>query len=202
MVDEGAIATAKSALRRALRQARARDFAACPYAGAQLAAQFPASLCPAPGEVVASYRPIGTEIDPRPLEAALRAKGVLVALPRIEVVQDRLHLEFREWDGDDALVPGPFGTVEPPASAALMRPVVVLVPLLGFDRRGRRLGYGKGCYDAGLSALRQGGDEGARAPFVLGLAFAGQEVAEIPADAHDERLDGVLIPAGFLRCGE
>ncbi len=198
MAEKGAVAEAKSALRRGLRDARALDHATQPDAGNLLGMHFPDWLRPASGDFVASYRPIGTEIDPRPLEAVLRARGALLALPRIASITDRLHLDFHEWHGDDALITGPLGITEPRESTPLVRPVLVLTPLLGFDRKGGRLGYGKGYYDATLRVLKESGPP----PFALGLAFAGQEVTEIPVDSHDQRLDGVLTPAEYIACAQ
>jgi 5-formyltetrahydrofolate cyclo-ligase len=65
--------------------------------------------------------------------------------------------------------------------------------LLAFDRAGRRLGQGAGHYDRTLASLR------ARRPvFVLGLAFAGQEIDELPEEAHDQRLDAILTETDYL----
>jgi 5-formyltetrahydrofolate cyclo-ligase len=74
---------------------------------------------------------------------------------------------------------------------------VVLVPLLAFDRRGWRLGYGGGYYDRTLRALR------AEGPLLaIGLAYAAQEVAAMPHDETDERVDLVVTEQGVLSCTE
>ena len=68
-----------------------------------------------------------------------------------------------------------------------MTPSLLLVPLLAFDRHGHRLGYGGGFYDRTLTALR------VKAPVrALGLAYAAQELPEIPAGPHDERLEAIV----------
>jgi 5-formyltetrahydrofolate cyclo-ligase len=77
--------------------------------------------------------------------------------------------------------------MEPKADQPRALPNVVLVPLLGFDRQGHRLGYGMGYYDQALTELRQAG-----AVLAIGLAFSAQEVAAIPIEAHDQPLDWIV----------
>ena len=72
---------------------------------------------------------------------------------------------------------------------------VVLMPLLAFDNRGYRLGYGKGFYDAFLLRLSKQGIS----PTRIGLAFSRQMTAKVPADPWDEVLDGVVHENGILR---
>lgn len=159
-------------------------------AGAALAEIVLRDAPPPPGAVVAGFWPMGTEIDIRPLLQALAARGHGLALP---VTPRRgLPLVFHRWGWGDPLAAGPFGTRQP-ASGQAVRPDMLLVPLLAFDRAGRRLGYGGGYYDRTLPAL-----PGAIA---LGVAFAAQEVAEVPAGPDDWRLDRVATEAGVIACG-
>ena len=89
-------------------------------------------------------------------------------------------------------MPGAFG-IEVPVAGEPAEPDLVLVPMLAFDPRGHRLGYGGGFYDRTIAALR------ARRPLVaLGLAYAGQAVPEVPAGGTDMRLDGIVTEAGVL----
>jgi 5-formyltetrahydrofolate cyclo-ligase len=78
--------------------------------------------------------------------------------------------------------------MSPPPGAPIAEPDLILVPLVAFDRRGHRLGYGRGYYDRAIAAARA---NGRRVPLV-GLAFAVQEVELIPAEPHDVRLDWVV----------
>lgn len=135
--------------------------------------------------VIAGYVPIRSECDPGPILDRARAAGIAVALP---AVIDRERIVFRRHDAGGPLVPAGFGTQAPPAEAPCVDPDLVLVPLVGFDRRGHRLGYGRGYYDRAIAAARAGGR---RIPLV-GLAFSVQEVDRIPAEAHDVRLDWVV----------
>ena len=73
-------------------------------------------------------------------------------------------------------------------------PEVLLVPMLAFDARGHRLGYGGGFYDRTIAALRAAGEVQA-----LGFAYAGQQVAAVQDEGTDMRLDAVVTEAGILR---
>jgi 5-formyltetrahydrofolate cyclo-ligase len=145
----------------------------------------------APGTVVSGFWPIRDEIDPRPLMDALRARGHRLALPAIVDGE----LVFRELTRETALQPAGFGTLEPPAAADELSPACMLVPLAAFDRRGRRIGYGRGYYDRAITRLAAGAG---RDPVTVGIAFSVQEVEEVPEEAHDRRLGRVLTEAGFI----
>jgi 5-formyltetrahydrofolate cyclo-ligase len=136
--------------------------------------------------VVSGYWPLAGELDPRPCLRRLAARGQRLALPRMQG-QDR-PLAFHAWGWDDPLTRGRFGVMQPDPAQPLVTPDVLLVPLLGFDRRGHRLGYGRGYYDRTLRALREGG----AAPLAIGLAFALQEVGDVPVGPADQPLDAVV----------
>ena len=104
-----------------------------------------------------------------------------------------LPLDFRAYDFGDRLAPDAYNIASPTAAAPVVRPDLVITPLLAFDRRGGRMGQGGGHYDRTLARLRAHGPV-----FVLGLAHAGQEVAEIPAEPHDQRLDAILTEKGYI----
>lgn len=145
-----------------------------------------------PGAVVSGYAAVEDEADPRELLLLLAAKGHPIALPRID--QRAAPLHFHIWKQGDAMRSGAFGIAEPLATAERVAPSVVLVPLLAFDARGHRLGYGGGYYDRSLAALR------ARHPIqAIGVAYAGQEVETLPNAAHDQPLDGVITEKGVRR---
>lgn len=144
---------------------------------------------PPPGACIAGFWPMGTEIDIRPLLRALAARGDRLALP---VTPKRGQpLRFRAWSFGAPLVAGPIGTRQPPPDAPEVVPDLLLVPLLAFDRAGRRLGYGGGYYDRTLAAL-----PGAAR---IGVAFAAQEVPEVPAGPEDVRLPLIATERGLVR---
>lgn len=90
------------------------------------------------------------------------------------------------------MVKAGFGLSEPPADAPVIVPQVLLVPLVAFDASGNRLGFGGGFYDRTLLALRTAGPE-TRA---IGIAFAFQEIDNVPHDATDQHLDAVVTERG------
>ncbi len=142
-----------------------------------------------PGVAVAGFWPMGTEMDIRPLLHALHARGQVLALPRTPPRGQ--PLAFHAWAPGDALEAGPMGTSQPAASRPLVAPGLLLVPLLAFDRRGGRLGYGGGYYDRTLPLFP--------AAFRLGIAFAAQEVDEVPMEPHDIPLHAIATEAGIIR---
>ena len=181
----------KTELRAEAARRRAEAHAADLEAGAGL--RLPPALFPPPGAVVAGYHPFRTEIDPRPLMAALEAAGCVLALPCTPPRGSGAALVFRRLDPGHVLAPSPFGVHEPPEHAARVEPELVLVPLLAFDRTGARLGYGAGHYDRTLPALAT--RPGFRA---VGLAYAAQEVQRLPAEPHDHPLDAILTERAYI----
>ncbi len=141
------------------------------------------------GAIVSGYWPIRSELDPRPAMARLAARGHALALPVI--LPDGETMIFRRWRDGDALVSAGFGLSEPGPGAEEVEPQVMLVPLAAFDRRGERIGYGKGYYDRAIARLTAKGPR-----FEIGVAFATQEVARVPAEPHDRRLRLILTEAG------
>ena len=143
---------------------------------------------PPPNAVVSGFWPMGHEIDIRPLLSALHARGHTIVLP---VTPKRgLPLEFRVWQPGDIMVEERFGTMRP--TGEVRSPDFLLVPLLAFDRRCGRLGYGAGFYDRTLSLLSP--------RLALGCAFAAQEVRGVPMGPHDVLLDGVATEREIIRC--
>ena len=145
-----------------------------------------------PGTIVSGFWPIRSEIDLRPALAALRDKGARLCLP---VVLDRTTIVFREMVRDTPLVDTGFGTAGPGPEAAELEPQIMLVPLSAFDRRGHRIGYGAGHYDRAIARLVGAG----RRPTLIGAAFDCQEVATVPDEAHDVKLDAILTETGLRR---
>ena len=183
----------KTALRLRMRGLRRRLAAEAPGAAERAAAALPLDDLP-PFKAFAIYHPQGSELDPIPLAKRLAAGGAATLLPVAET-RDRA-LVFRVWSADLPLEPDAVGVPSPPRMSGAMAPQLVVTPLLAFDRRGGRLGQGGGHYDRTLSKLRAAGPV-----FILGLAYAGQELAEIPMEPHDERLDAVLTETGYIAVG-
>ena len=181
----------KPALRATLRVRRRTLAAACPDAGRRAAALLPMEALPA-FKIVGGYHPIGAELDPRPVLEALAAAGAVIALPVATTAG--APLIFRAAGDPAACIPDALGIPAPPPTAVALVPDLILAPVLAFDAQGRRLGQGGGHFDRTIGALR------ARRPlFVIGLAFAGQEVDALPAEPHDQPLDAILTEIGYRR---
>ena len=180
---------AKALLRVQLRAARREAAAASPDAAEIAAAAFPAERLGG-FRMVAGYRAHGSEIDPWPLMRRFAEAGARLALP-IATALDA-PLAFRAYAPGDVLAPDIAGMAAPLESAPAVVPDLIIVPLLGVDAGGGRMGQGGGHYDRTLEALRAAGPV-----FALGLAYASQAVARLPAEAHDQRLDAILTEKGY-----
>lgn len=105
---------------------------------------------------------------------------------------------FRAYDPVVALIEGPYGILQPGPDAEEVFPDIILAPLLAFDREGGRLGYGGGFYDRALDYLKAAKRDKDNALQVWGVAFSAQEVARVPTEPHDQRLDAVLTEQGVI----
>jgi 5-formyltetrahydrofolate cyclo-ligase len=147
-------------------------------------------------EVLAGYRgvplsgfmPIRTEIDPVPAMSEAAAHGP-VGVPVIQ--RPGLPLEFSRWEPGCALREGPFGAMVPEVDD-FIEPEILIVPLVAFDARGGRLGYGGGFYDRTLERLRA-----RRATLAIGFAFAAQEAETLPLEPTDQPLDMIVTEQGI-----
>ncbi|MCA6285637.1 5-formyltetrahydrofolate cyclo-ligase [Phenylobacterium sp.] len=182
--------TSRPDLRRRLRRRRRALAVAAPQAGEAAARLLPPDALP-PVRTFAAYLPTGGEIDPGPLSARLLALGVERLLPR--AFEDG-SLRFLDAPPEAPLAPDAAGVPAPLPDRPERRPDLVIAPLVGFDRFGGRLGQGGGHYDRALERLRRNGPV-----FVLGLAYAGQEVDRLALEPHDQTLDAVLTEVGYRR---
>jgi 5-formyltetrahydrofolate cyclo-ligase len=183
----------KRALRVRMRGVRRRLFEETPDAAERALRWFPATRF-ARFRTVAAYWAQESEMNPRPLLdliLAMEPDKMRAALP---VATDRKSpLKFRLWAPEQRLVPDAFGIPAPPPAAPEVLPNLVITPLLAFDRKGGRLGQGAGHYDRTLKNLKA-----QRAVFVLGLAYAGQELKSVPTEPHDQRLDAILTETAYI----
>ncbi|MDB5572132.1 MAG: hypothetical protein JWN93_3315 [Hyphomicrobiales bacterium] len=142
---------------------------------------------------VAAFWPIGTEPDTLMLLAALDYHEFTTALPSAGA--PGTPLAFRRWKQGLPLVEGAMRIPEPAPHLPVVQPDLLFVPLAAFDRRGFRIGYGGGYYDATLAAIRA-----ARAAPAIGLAFGVQEIDRAPEEAHDQPLDFILTERELIDC--
>jgi 5-formyltetrahydrofolate cyclo-ligase len=183
--------TRKARARARLAEARKAMHAASPDAADALVANFPDEIWPKIGDVVSGFIPIGSEIDPRTLLAAFSCEGAVTALP---VARKGGVLEFRAWRPGDPLVKAGFGLSEPEETAERVHPTLVLAPMLAFDLKGRRLGWGGGFYDREIALMR-----GERTVTIVGLAFDGQKLKRVPTGRHDQKLDWIVTEQGAYK---
>jgi 5-formyltetrahydrofolate cyclo-ligase len=141
------------------------------------------------GVPLSGYMPIRTEIDPLPAMQEAAAHGP-VGIPVIQGAG--LPLMFSRWEPGCALKEGPFGAMIPEADDFL-EPEILIVPLVAFDRRGGRLGYGGGFYDRTLDLLRS-----KRPTLAIGFAYSAQEAESLPLEPTDQPLDMIVTDTGVL----
>lgn len=136
---------------------------------------------------ICAYMPMATEADIAPLIERLLQKGHHLFIPRFT----RANFEFRQIHSMEDLFPGKFGLLEPlPSNPALnLQDVsVALIPALGFDRTGNRLGRGNGGYDIWLKSLREVNPNA----IVWGVALEHQLTDEVPMEPHDQKVDAIM----------
>ena len=183
------ITARKQAMREEALARRVALHAQAPDAPERMARNFLATIPLPDRAVVSAFVAIGEEADPAPLIGLLRARGHRIALPR--VVKRGEKLAFHLYEPGAILIPGVFGLSQPAKDWPEAVPDVLVVPLLAFDARGMRLGYGGGFYDRTLKDLRA-----SRNILAVGFAFAGQEVEDVPHRESDEPLDWVVTETG------
>jgi 5,10-methenyltetrahydrofolate synthetase len=134
--------------------------------------------------------PYRQEFDARPLVAHLRARGVRSALPVVR--GPGLPLAFRHWWPGVAMDKGVYD-IPVPRDTEVLLPDVLLVPPVGIDALGYRLGYGGGYFDRTLAAV-------ARKPVCIATAFDLSRIDSLQPQAHDVRMDFVVTETGIAQC--
>ena len=144
--------------------------------------------------VIAGYWPIKNEASPLYLLHMLYDSGYTICLP--EVSSYSKILNFRKWCPYHPLQPGKFGTSQPWSDQPSLTPDVILTPLVGFDSKGRRLGYGGGYYDCTISYLKEKKDG---LVILVGVAREIQRVSVVPNTSNDQKLDFIVTEENFER---
>jgi len=185
MADPVSIESRKAELRReAIARRDALPAAERAAAAAAIAAR-PLPVAVSPSAIVSGFSPLKSEINPVPLMRAFAAAGARLALP--VVAGKGRPLTMRSWNFGEPLDSGVWGIREPKPEAPEVFPDILIVPLLAFDRAGHRIGYGAGYYDMTIARLR-----GMKPVIAIGIAYAAQEIAAVPATPRDAPLDLVL----------
>src|SRR5258708_8302737 len=145
------------------------------------------------GAIVAGFGRLKSEINPLPLRQRLAEAGAKLALP---VVAGRGRpLIMRSYAFGQELNAGVWGIREPKDDAPEVAPDILIVPLAAFDRKGNRIGYGAGYYDMTIRRLRS-----LKFVTAIGIAYASQDVPEVPVTPRDARLDLVLTEREAIDC--
>jgi len=131
------------------------------------------------------YWPFKGEFDARPLLGELIASGITAALP--VVVEPKAPLEFRRWTPESVMEAGVYGILVPQKSDIVM-PELLLVPMVGFDTAGYRLGYGGGYYDRTIASITP-------KPYALGIGYELSRLETIFPQAHDIPMNAVITEA-------
>ncbi|MCH9853806.1 MAG: 5-formyltetrahydrofolate cyclo-ligase [Alphaproteobacteria bacterium] len=147
---------------------------------------------------IAGYAAMRDELPLWNLLQDLQMRGAITYLPI--VIKKATALVFQSWQTGDALVEGNYGEKIPIYDAPKhdniapeITPDIILAPLLAFSSDGYRLGYGGGYYDRTIAKIRVTGKQ----VKFLGIAYSAQEVADLPIDEYDVRLDGVITEQGL-----
>ena len=140
------------------------------------------------GKIVSGYIAKDSEADPSALLLAAYARGCITALPL--VTSRASPMQFLRWLPGDPLEAGPFGLMQPRATADVVVPDVVLVPLVAFDSRLMRLGQGAGHYDRALSLLDNS--------IAIGIGWSIQHAPAIAADPWDVPMNAILTEKSWM----
>ena len=138
-----------------------------------------------PAKVIGAYFAFGSEVTTELIIEHSKILGKKIALPRVE--EDKIT--FYELSSTNSLIKGRFGIMEPPPYEQIDEINILVVPGIAFDKKGNRLGYGKGFYDRLLSTKRTF--------FSIGLAYSFQLLENLPHDKYDKRLDAIASEDGI-----
>ena len=135
------------------------------------------------GKIVGGYYPYNNEIDCIQILKKLEKKNYIISLPKIK---KNSQMDFIQWSSNDPLVINKFGIPEP-SNGKIKFPDILLMPLLSFDAKLNRVGYGGGFYDRYIHRIKR-----KKKPLLVGLAYSFQKVKSIPINKYDKKLDFVV----------
>jgi 5-formyltetrahydrofolate cyclo-ligase len=161
-------------------------------ASAAIARRLTARFMPANPGIVGCYWPFRHEFNCLPVMRRIVALGGEVALP--VVIRPRHPLEFRRWTPQAEMAKGVWD-IPHPAEGPAVHPTTLLIPLVGFDADGYRLGYGGGFYDRTLAAMPH-------RPTTWGVGFELGRLETIHPQDHDVPMDHIVTETGLINLAE
>jgi 5-formyltetrahydrofolate cyclo-ligase len=147
--------------------------------------------------VIAAFLAFDGEPDLRQGLAELERSGATLVLPVVHETPGRNTMVFRRWSADAPLQPNRYGILEPlpGPETPLAQIELILIPMVGWDRDGNRLGMGASYYDRALQPFSD-----SESPRRVGVAYAAQEIERVPADPWDVPLHAILNEHGWFDC--
>jgi len=145
---------------------------------------------------VGLYYPIFNEISPLVFIKYFKDNNITTALPVVD--SNSNSMVFKKWFKKEKLQKSHIGTYEPLLTNKTIFPQIVVVPMLTFDRKLNRLGYGAGYYDKLISTLKRHFDKKQKNFITIGLAYSEQETKSIPYESHDQKLDFIVTEKEIL----
>ena len=145
---------------------------------------------------VGLYYPIFNEISPLVFIEYFKDNNITTALPVVD--SNSNSMVFKKWFKKEKLQKSHIGTYEPLQTNKTIFPQVIVVPMLMFDRKLNRLGYGAGYYDKSISNLKRYFNKKQKNFITIGLAYSELETKTIPYESHDQRLDFIVTEKEIL----
>tara|TARA_B110001452_G_C15000531_1_gene349781 strand:- start:4 stop:591 length:588 start_codon:yes stop_codon:yes gene_type:complete len=142
------------------------------------------------------YYPILNEVSPLAFVKYFKTSNITTALPVVDV--NTKSMVFKKWSEKEKLQKGHFGNYEPSLGNKTIFPQIIIVPMLMFDRKLNRLGYGSGYYDKSIFSLKQFFHRKEKKFFTIGLAYSEQETKRLPYESHDQKLDFIVTEKEIL----
>ena len=140
---------------------------------------------------IAGYYPSNYEVNILSFLEKVSKKKFKIALP---VINYSGGMSFRSWIFKEPLYVNKFGILEPKSSKKKIIPDLIMVPLVAFDNRLNRIGYGKGYYDRSLKKI----NKIKKNAISLGIAYSFQKCKKIPVNKHDFKLDYIFTERGII----
>jgi 5,10-methenyltetrahydrofolate synthetase len=139
--------------------------------------------------IIGIYWPFRGEYDPRSMVQYLIEQGAKLALP--EITSKNAPLCFRQWSPETPMKDGAYG-IPVPAGTQIVRLDAVIIPMVGFDQHGYRLGYGSGYFDRTLATYQS-------QPLSIGVAFELQRLESVYPQPHDIAMHYVVTETGIYQ---